>query len=156
MQIATKINTIKRWNKELSAVDAKRSNKRYVLGFQKPVLARNVLSIIDPNPVIMLYPRGNYENIAIDVNRTLLESGLATCNKNIIINTDVRLIIPKISNGSVLDEINDGMFHISPVNMMDFLLYPFDKNIGVVLANEVIFENKNEMVLESFIVESCE
>ena len=148
-----KINTIKRCNTMLSAIDTKYSNKRYVIGFPKPVLARIVLSVIDPNPVLMLYPRGKYENIAFDVNRTLMESGFSTGIKNIIINNDVQLIIPKIINGSTLDEMNDGMFHISPIDMTEFMMYPFDKNIGIVVANQVVFENKFEMVIESFLVQ---
>jgi hypothetical protein len=130
--------TICRGNKTVSV---KSDNKDYIIGFNKILIAKSVQYNIHPEPKIILL-RSNIQKIKKE-------------DLSLSIDNDATLFIEK-HNGCALNPINDGGYHINTTKIHEFMLYPYSKNIGVVLPYDLIDENENEFIFKSFVIDAPE
>lgn len=131
------------------------SVRYYVVGFQNLMHAKKIQYDIKPEPNLKLY-RTEYLNIVSQVNKGLEEFGVDKINSHIVIDTMARLHVPK-KNTDVYPsdhEMNDGGFHLSTVSYEDFLMYPFDNNVGIIMPHTLENETETEFVFTSNVVES--
>lgn len=128
--------TICRGNKIISV---RSNNKDYIIGFNKVIIAKKIQYNIHPEPKIILL-RSNIQKI---------KEGDLTLS----IDNDATLFIEK-HNGCALNPMNDGGYHINTVNINEFMLYPYSKNIGVVLPFNLIDESECEFIFKSIVVDT--
>jgi hypothetical protein len=109
---------------------------------------------IHPEPYDKIYlERHNIEEITDDVN-----SGLDKMNcdvqrvRDLTIDVGAKLTIPKISNGMLYTHD----FEIEDVDFGDFIMYPLNNCLGVVLPQELYFEDEDKFIFSSQVIDPCE
>lgn len=133
--LSNKIYTIQQKNKTVGIVH---NNFHYVIGFKNIVMARNVQYNLHPEPRIIL-DRANITEISV----------LEDC---MTIDLNSKLYIQKY-NGSAQDPLNDGHYHINTEDELNFLQYPIDKMIGVIMPNELLDEDDDNFIFESQVID---
>lgn len=127
--------------------------RNYVIAFDNKTNARSVHYCIHPNPVFRL-ERGSEIDISTDVNRLLLTSGVNTVSETITIDVLAKLYIPKMQHpGGMHNPLNDGGFHLEELLQEDVYMYPFEKNIGVIIPHGIDWETSSQMVFHSQVIE---
>jgi len=116
---------LKRSSKTMSVTH---NYSHYVIGFKSSTLARNVHYNIHPEPQFEFY-RGQTE---------------ATNNLGV-------LVIPKFKQGSFLDPMNDGGFHMEKMNYDDFIHLPIKKNLGIIMTFSIEEETSEHFMLKVFV-----
>jgi hypothetical protein len=127
--------------------------RNYVIAFDNKTIARSVHYCIHPNPSFRL-ERGSGIDISTDVNRLLLDSGVHTVSETITIDVLAQLYIPKMQHpGGMHNPLNDGGFHLEELLQEDVYMYPFEKNIGVIIPHAINWESGSQMVFFSQVIE---
>ena len=124
--------------------------KNYIIGFQKPIHAKLVHENICNDSInkIMLL-RHCIENIGKDVSNGLKVLGIDESYDDIGIDLNASLIIPK---SKIINKNNDLI--ISELKFEEFLIYPFNKHIGVTFSYELEKEN-DYMIFTSQVIDPC-
>ena len=117
-------------------------SKNYVIGFPSPTLARHVHYCIEREPKINV-ERNLTLDVTDDVNHGLMNLGINPVNTQITIDTNALLYMSKTSSiQNICDIIDDNGLHLDFMKTEDFLMLPFETNLGIVIANEVEYEIK--------------
>lgn len=113
-------------------------DRPYVIGFKSLVHIRAVHYNIHPNPNFTLVKTDPIEN------------------ENITAYMNSTLFIPKCQ-GSVLDPLNDGGFHLSKYKAHEFYMLPH-KGVGIITPYKLMDEDRYEFVFKAhaFIAHSPE
>ena len=129
------IYTLQQKDRTLSILHKKRN---YVIGFKNVIMARKVHYFMHPEPKLLLLCNDYLEK---DVD-----------NVKIHIDPKGTLFIPKM-NGSFLDPMNDGNFHMAHHKEAEFLSFPFVKNLGIIMPYDLIEESEDEFIFRSVVVD---
>lgn len=134
--------------------------KNYIMGFQQPKHAYLVQKNICYNSIdkIMLL-RHHIENVGSEVSNGLKAIGLDESYDDITIDLDASLIIPKnndLNNNNLNNNNLNINLIISELKFEDFLMYPFNKHIGVSLSYELEEEkDSNYLIFTSQVIDPC-
>jgi hypothetical protein len=136
---ASKVYTLQQKDRTLSVVHKKRN---YVIGFKNVTTARKVHYFINPEPKLLL------------ICNEYIEKQVEMHNQNITIHIDPKatLFIPKM-RGSFLDPMNDANFHMSHHKEDEFLRFPFEKNLGIIMPYELFEESDDEFIFKAVVVD---
>ena len=157
--VDNKLYLIKQRNKSLSIVD---QNNHYVVGFRSALTARKVHYNMksDMSSDALRLERAE----RLDVTRTV-KAGLATLGvsaeqfraEKVCIDTRALLFVPKSPalTGSAFDPQHDAGFHLATMDFSDFLMYPFEHNVGIILPYELLHERPHEFVFQSQVIDPC-
>jgi hypothetical protein len=127
--------------------------RNYVIAFDNKTTARSVHYCIHPTPTFRL-ERGSEIDISTDVNRVLLTCGINTVSEKITLDVLAKIYIPKMQHsGGMHNPLNDGGFHLEELLQEDVLMYPFEKNLGVVIPHSIDWEDATQMVFHSQVIE---
>lgn len=129
----------------------------YIVVFKTDKMARKVQYTMHPDP-IMRIERENFMDITEDVTNGLSQMGLDhLVQGNISIDVSSRLYIPKSTEpGGVSNPMNDGGFHLASSPMEDLFMYPFEKNIGLIMPYDVSWEDNKQIVLTCQVLDPVE
>lgn len=126
-------------------------NKSYIIGFKSLTLARKIHYTMHPEPNIRLI-QNKIQNVTSSFNKKLDDAGYDSINGEVVIDPDASLIIPKC-RGSILEPMNDGMFHLDHMDTGDFLSHPFQKRVGIIMPHSIKLEDDDSLVLSSLVVD---
>jgi hypothetical protein len=139
--------------------------KPFVIGFVNHDAAEYVQKHITSNPNCHLH-RGIIHDVSRDVNVGLLEFGIVENITNLCIDVDARLTIMKkpkagaFGEQSASDKLADALIStgmtIDTMDYGDFLMYPLEKMIGVVMPFEVIDEDDYKIEFNSQVIDSSD
>lgn len=121
-------------------VSVNSNNINYVIGFKSLSYVKKVQYNIHPEPKIILLKSNT---------QIVKNEGLAI---DITIDNEATLFIEK-HLGDALDPLNDGGFHINTSKIDDFVLYPYSKNIGIILPFDLLDETENEFIFKSIVID---
>ncbi len=125
----------------------------YIIGFSSAVMGRKVQYNIAAEPILRL-ERSDRINITTEVNSCLLELGVMSVNGDINIDVMSKLHVPRMEfPGGVMNPMNDSGFYLSECDLEDLYMMPFEKNIGVVLPYDLLYENNKELVFLSQVID---
>jgi len=126
------------------------NNQNYIIGFQQKKHAILVHKDICKESVnnIKLF-RHYTENIGDAVSQGLHNLGFDESYDDIKVDLNATLIIPKSENC-----INDNELTIEDLEFEEFLMYPFNKHIGISLPYELCGENNN-FLFEAQVIDPC-
>lgn len=149
------IYILKQQSKALSLTNnTKFATRNYVIGFQSVHMARKVHYSLSPDVQPSLIRVNNFE-VTDEVNE-----GLASLNKPIVqgkiyIDTHALLHIPK-KDQSLPEELTDMNLHLQSVDYLDFMMYPFEQNIGIIMPYKIEKENQFEIQFLSNVVDALD
>jgi CRISPR/Cas system-associated protein Csx1 len=125
-----------------------RKSKPYVIGFIDKSLALHVSKniTIDPNCYIL---RGITHDISDDVNSGLKSMGINEIIDDICIDVNAKLTIMKKPES---DPVKTDFF-IETMDYGVFMMYPFEKMVGVILPNFIMDEDDHKMEFESQVID---
>lgn len=127
--------TIKQGNKSLSVTH---NNHYYVVGFANIRMARKVQLNLHPEPYVSLR-RENTSTIEI-------------MNDSITLDTESIVTIQKF-RGSADNPLNDGGYYIGTHPETEFLSYPIDKMVGIIMPYDLVDEDENELIFKSHVID---
>jgi hypothetical protein len=148
-----KFYVLKQGNKSLSIVE---SNRHYVVGFKSAMMARKVHYNLRPDPVPdMRIERGERVDVTREVKQGLEALGHHSfASESVCIDTRALLFVPKYTTpGSAFDPQHDAGVHLSTMASCDFLMYPFEHNLGVIMPYELLHERPHEFVFRSHVID---
>lgn len=143
MNIPTSLNLIKNFKNNF--FNLQNNNKTYIIAFPKKfhaTIVKNQINI-DSNTY---FTNRKYENIKDDVNNGLINYGVSQIKNDILIDDNAFLHISK-------NLVVDKNLIIENYELSDILLYPFTKNIGVILPMDIKKDDENEFIFDSLVVE---
>ncbi len=156
---ANKLYVLKQGNKSLSIVDDICSVRRhhYVIGFGSPLMARKVHYNLRPDPVPdMRIERAERIDVTQQVKEGLDAMGVDFKADSVCIDTRALLFVPKYTTpGTTLDPQHDAGIHLATMDYSDFMMYPFEHNLGVIMPYELLHERPHEFVFRSHVIDPC-
>jgi len=96
----------------------------------------------------------------IDVTHDVKE-GLETLNvpfhaqAPVTIDTQATLFFPKLTRGSPLDPENDAGLHMATIDAADFMMYPFENNLGIIMPYDLVQERPHELLFKAQVIDPC-
>lgn len=153
-----KMNVIKQGGKFVcyNEITSSFRTRPYIIGFATVSLARHVQYTMAAEPDIRLQRR-DFIDITHDVSRGLDEFGIEPPNTNsIIIDTRALLHISKCKKPVSSHPLHDAGFHISDIPVEDFMMYPFDKNVGVIMPYHIEDENDDIITFKANVIEATD
>lgn len=129
-------------------------NASYVVGFKNPLLARKVHYTLHPEADKRIrLERSVTFDVTDDVTDGLGSLGINYVGQKVTIDTQALLHLPKHGAGGVLDPMNDVGFHLDIVEACNFYMYPFERNLGVIMPYELLEESADELVMWSHVID---
>lgn len=150
-----KMHVLKQGNKSVSLVDMQR---HYVIGFQSPLMARKVHYNLHPDASERLrVERAESIDITRDITQRLEDLGVPFQGECVSIDTRALLFVPKVMSGgsTATDPANDAGMHLSVVDFAEFMLYPFEHNLGVIMPYDLLHERPHEFIFRSHVIDPC-
>lgn len=146
-----KFTTVKHVKKKnLLGITDSMSNKPYVIGFPKHQMAQKLCSLLPADPSIIVQRMSN-DNLTLDFNESLSDVGLEHFRVDkLTVDYGAKLVIPKRTIG---ESMTDYMVH--NIESSDFLLYPFEKSIGIIIPQDYIRETKTNITYFAMIIDPC-
>lgn len=138
------ISLLRQNGRPLTFVD--RTN-RYVVGFPSTYHAQYVQRMIDNSTPDIHLQRSIIHDVTDDVNIGLSNLSQSTRVQHITIDTDAVMSIQKYKKDM------SGCFDIDQVGMADFMMYPFEQNLGIAMPYEITNDNDDYIVFLSQIVD---
>jgi hypothetical protein len=129
--------------------------KNYIVGFQTRIKAHEVKSKIDLEPKIYL-ERRHIEEITDDINSGLSDIGFSKNElrvKDVTIDVEAKLTILKNLDGTPRKTKD---LKIEQIPVSTFLMFPFDKCLGVIMPYDLWYEDENKYIFLSQVVDPCE
>jgi len=145
MQYPENISLVRTKN---NILNIRHHNQNLLIGFSLKCHAVEVRKYVHLNSSMKL---SNYVTTdrATEMNDMLHNRGIFNVNiTSMNISENAHLTISKKIN------INKTNCNIEQIPLSEFIMYPFSKNLGIVIAHDLINENKNEFIFESQIVEA--
>lgn len=143
-------------NKSILGLTDAKTNKPYVVGFPKHDLARRMCSWLPSEPVMKLQ-RKTPDNLTADFNSALSDVGLErfTVDK-LTVDYTAHLVVPKRRKGDIddIDALIDN-YRVMNIPASDFLLYPFERSVGLILPTDCIKETRNEITFQAMVIDPC-
>lgn len=119
--------------------------RHYVVGFPHAAHARIAQRELGTGANMRLQ-RSMFSDVTADVNSGLRAFGVEPIDGSIVLDSRARLVISKCGR-SELDA--------SLVSMEDFLMYPFDLNVGIIMPYDMESEDSCSITLLASVVESA-
>lgn len=127
--------------------------KNYIIGFQQKkhaIIVHNNICTNSINNIMLL--RYYIENVSDEVNTGLKLLGVDNINTDISIDLEASLIIPKRKvNKNYNEDIT-----IEDLNFEKFLMYPFDKNIGISLPFTLEENTDDKFIFTAQVIDPCD
>jgi len=155
---ANKINVVKNANGNLLSVH---HVHQYVIGFEKSALSKKVIYNLPSKPVLELR-RHYFEDINLEVKRGLMSMNIPITDipNEIIIDTAALLTIPKVhpferfgEHDATHDATYDATYDVYTMDMVEFLLMPLEKNVGVVMPHQMLEDSETQYIFRSYVIE---
>lgn len=125
------------------------NNKPYVIGFEKMKHAQKVKKVLT-NPPVVILERNNIIDVTNEVHTGLLNVGINNFKvPQITVDTNAELYISKAKEG---DERLDGC-DFELMENYEFMMYSFERNIGIIMPYQESNENEHVMVFTSNVVD---
>lgn len=127
-------------------------SKTFLIGFTHEHMASRVRANL---PSLISLKRSHYIDIAKDVKRMMFEYDIKTLEKvseKIIVDIDAKLQVEKSQNTNQYK--NTKQYDVSSVPSLDFLMYPFENNLGIVYAFKIQEEDAKNIVFDCEVIES--
>jgi hypothetical protein len=157
LNIHGKVSVIQNSKKNVLSVQS--NNKNMLVGFPTQNMAARVCMNLPVKPQLSLTRKAS-ENIALDVKRSLMQLNVPIRNvaDNITVDVSAELVIHKelpreYELNDTIDILIFNDFHVDDVLAMDFMMYPFDRNIGIVIPYSLDFENDDKYVFTCNVIE---
>ena len=150
------IHVIKRKSKTVSYAEALTPEspvRHYAIGIPSVLLARKLQYTIEDDPIMRLHRSAAKQDITHDVNSGLAAMGIPSVNEPIMIDTRAQLRISKTT--TELHPLEASTFHLSHVPIDEFLCYPFERNIGIIIPYEVYEETPDQVTLMVTVLENA-
>lgn len=141
------------------------SNNRYIIGFQHKHIAQKIAHTTPAYGVNKLV-RSMQEDIALDVKKSMIEMELAISNvaDSITIDVEAQLYIPKLAvqyqefdlsglGASGTPVWFQTELDVVGVEFQDFLMFPFEKHLGVIIPYELEAETSDEYVFQCSVID---
>lgn len=126
-------------------------DKTYVIGFKNVINARHVMYNMKPVPEIK-FIRNDRENVSKEISAGLHDMGIIRTMPDVFIDVNAKLIVSKCTNNT-MEPMYDGGFHLETVDSSDFLAHPFEKHVGIIIANDIYDEDNNNIIINADLVE---
>jgi len=129
------------------------NNRNYVVGFSRETTARRVIKTLPPTSPKLRLEISVVEDITHDINFGLQQLGAldaTTKVAGVTVSTNAKLTITKSQNCSPDD------FNVSAISRDEFLLYPFEKCLGVVLQNDLYAEDAGSYIFLANVIDPCD
>ena len=127
----------------------KRQNKTYVIGFKHMSIAAKVLQHVDGEAKMELLSTDEV-SFHEPITQTTLQ-----------IDSQATLFIPKLQtfgqttnqpNHAITDPINNNDLYLHSLPFEDFLMYPTQKQVGVIIPYVLVLEDKHEFVYTAHVI----
>lgn len=138
MNLNNKIFTINDNNKALSVFH---KNKPYIIGFESCTTARYIQYNISENDPILYIQRKKETSVNIPFK-----------NYNIPYHLSVNLLLQKKAR---TEDITKNKYKLEIIERDEFLCFPIDKVLGIILSSKIVDENMNEITINSKMIEAC-
>jgi hypothetical protein len=129
--------------------------KNYIIGFHSRILAYRVKDNLPPNPHKYIYLKPDrIEEVSADINFGLKNMGLEDGSFVTDVNIDLQaeLSIPKNKNNIIVED----PYYIEDLRFDEFLMYPFQKCLGVIMPFEIYREDEDRYIFLSQVIDPCE
>jgi hypothetical protein len=123
-------------------------HKPYVIGFNNVRTARRVAMISQFPPDVRL-KRSHIIDVTSEVTEELSKLGIGNINFTSI-TLDVDSLVEIAKNSDVRD---DYIFNVEPVEQEDFLMWSFEKNIGLIMPYDMHSEDDSFVVFKANVVD---
>jgi hypothetical protein len=140
-----KVFVVEHKNDLLSVVH---NNRKYIMGTHRYEIADSIRKRLGYSADIHL-ARKNIYDVTNDVNKGLRSLGMDVNVKKMTIDTHAELTV-------VNQETQTIFYNVEEIDVEDFLLYPIQKNIGIVMPYELTKDNGYIISYWSNIVDPCE
>jgi hypothetical protein len=151
------ISLIKHKNNILGLVDNR--NKPYVIGFSDRRIAQYVKDNISLDPICEI-KRGIIYDVSDELNSGLRSLGVSYDTYDITVDVNARLIINKklINNNkknNKKQQQQQNKFIIEDIEFGDFLMYPIEKTIGIILPILIMDEDNKKIYFDSQVIDAA-
>ena len=153
-----KMYVLKQGNKSLSLIHCER---HYVIGFQSSSMARKVHYNLHPavgtGPSSPNMRLERYEEIDVtqEVKQGLGDLDVPFRAQSVTIDTQATLFLPKHEVGAPHDPSNDMGIHLSTVDVSDFMMYPFENQLGIIMPYDLVHERPHEFLFKAQVIDPC-
>lgn len=129
------------------------NNRHYVVGFSRETTARRVSKTLPPASPKLRLEVSKVEDITHDINFGLRQLGVlddTTKVAGVTVATNAKLTITKCPDCRPED------FSVSAIDRDEFLMYPFEKCLGVVLQNDLYAEDTASYTFLANVIDPCD
>lgn len=129
------------------------NSRPYIVGFSRETTARRVLRTLPPMSPKLHLEISNVEDITHDINFGLQQLGVldkTTKVANVTVSTNAKLTVPKS------ELCSPEAFHVASIDKDEFLMYPFEKCLGIVLQNELYAEDEGSYTFLVNVIDPCD
>ncbi len=129
------------------------NNRNYIVGFSRETTARRVLKTLPPSSPKLQLEISRVEDITHDINFGLQQMGAldaATKVAGVTVATNAKLTITKSPDCSADD------FSVSAIDRDEFLMYPFEKCLGIVLQIDLYAEDNGSYTFLANVIDPCD
>lgn len=128
----------------------------YVIGFKCSTMARKVHYNLHPDPTRHArIERSRAIDVTSELKQGLKEHNINFACESVNIDTQATLFIPKHLSGGPLDPTNDTGVHLSTIDATDFMMYPFEHHVGIIMPYALLEERAHEYLFWSHLIEPC-
>lgn len=143
MSVLPTKQTISTIAKDYKTVGFYHNKKPYVIGFRNAQVARSVMYNIHPEPLLSLIT-SNPTKIVDEHNRIEL-----------MIDNEATLFIPK-SEYKLFTLPQHNLYYIDTVNYEEFVMYPYTKNLGIIIPYVLLDESEEELIYRSHVIDPAD
>lgn len=140
MSVLPTKQTISTIAKDYKTVGFYHRQKPYVIGFKNAHVARSVMYNMHPEPLFSLIT-SNPTKIVEQQNGVEL-----------VIDSEATLFIPK-AEYKIFTLPEHNLYYIDTVNYEEFVMYPYTKNLGVIIPYVLIDESDEELIYRSHVID---
>lgn len=148
--LAPRIHVLKHNKQSLSL---EHRDKQYVVGFFSNSHARKVMKIIDMGRS-MCVQRSRIDDVTEEVNHELKELDIDRRIPELTIDSEAKLIVPVKPMRSGHREVTTGL-DLLDMETSEMIMYPFDWNIGIVMAHELSHIHNTHHVYDAYVIDPC-
>jgi hypothetical protein len=132
--------------------------KNYIIGFPMIINAYRVKTDLHWKSNDLTYIQdNNNEDISNDINDGLDSLGIDSSIhvNDVRIDLSAKLVLPKKNYCNLLTGFGTA-YSINHIDYNEFLMYPFNHNLGIIFPYELYREDKDKYIFLSRLVEPCE
>lgn len=143
------VSTVKRDSQCIGYVHG---TKPYVMGFANRGLAMYTREVIQDSPNITVMRR-YYDDVTKTINEGLKYLDIDKQIADVTLDMDAHVTLLKKDDGC--EDISE-KYDIEDVAFDDFLLYPFNKCLGVALVTRIIDDDNKKVVFTAQVIDPCD